>query len=193
MRKSKSSTACSIKRAIRRKHYINPSLSPFLHQISASITLFLLTVLRSNAQTCLSSPPAVTHNAVGNDVEWTEIGPNTFATTLVFDVSTKEWPDASMNARIRTRLFNDSFPSQTLRFERGKQYIVSAINALGAESEHNPTQNNVPKDPNTTNVHTHGLHISGDERADSVFGLSLSFSAETVPFARALCTCTQSS
>ncbi len=74
-----------------------------------------------------------------------------------------------INAQITTRLFNDSFPSQTIRFERGNQYQITVINNLGPESPYNPTEINVWKDPNTTNIHTHGAHISGVAPGDSVF------------------------
>ena len=141
--------------------------------------------IKALCQTCLANPQAVTHQATGNDIEWTEISTNTFATTLVYDVSTKVWD--ALNAQITTRLHNDSLPSPTLRFERGKQYQITLINNLGPESPNNPTaqlyivstnrhqpcnkpntNSNVLKDPNTTNLHTHGLHIGGLYPGDNV-------------------------
>ena len=101
----------------------------------------------------LQSPPAVMHGATRpEDIEW-EVDPNDpniFKYELVFDGYVKEWE--TLNARIRTRLFNDYFPLQTLRFERGKQYQINVINNLGPESPDNPPNMNVEKDPNTTNV-----------------------------------------
>eukprot|EP01083_Nonionella_stella_P286164 973958_1 len=121
---------------------------------------------------CLKSPPAITHDIQNEgDIEWNEISTNTYSATFVFDAATKIWnpSDFSINAQITTRLFNGSFPSQTWRMKRGKQYQITIINNLGPESIYNPTGHNVPKDPNTTNIHTHGLHIGGERPGDSVF------------------------
>ncbi len=75
---------------------------------------------------CLKSPQAITHEIQNEgDIQWKEISFNTYAATFVFDVSTKIWNpsiDSILNAQITTRLFNDSFPSQTWRFKRGKQH-----------------------------------------------------------------------
>ena len=110
----------------------------------------------------LESPPAVRHDAVRpEDIEWETVAGevNTWQYTMFFDVSQQDFPE--IDTRFQTRLFNDHFPSQTLRFRRGNQYRITVVNQLGPESPLNPTSGNVQKDLNTTNIHLHGLHISG--------------------------------
>merc|ERR1711998_733148 len=64
-----------------------------------------------------------------------------------------------------------SFPGPTLKIRRGDTVTVNFVNALGP-NEDNPdfvhTHNDFT-DPNTTNFHTHGLHISGNDPEDNVF------------------------
>eukprot|EP01095_Lingulamoeba_sp_RSL-Kostka_P016281 TRINITY_DN791_c0_g1_i2.p1 TRINITY_DN791_c0_g1~~TRINITY_DN791_c0_g1_i2.p1 ORF type:complete len:528 (+),score=159.44 TRINITY_DN791_c0_g1_i2:56-1639(+) len=60
-----------------------------------------------------------------------------------------------------------SIPSPTLRFTRGKTYNLLLINDL-EPVEINP-EHNVLKNPNVTNIHTHGLHISGEGNSDNVY------------------------
>lgn len=74
-----------------------------------------------------------------------------------------------MPTTITTRLHNGMLPSPTLRMERGARYIVTVSNQLGPEAPNNPTGMNGVKDPNTTNIHTHGPHLSGTAPADDVF------------------------
>ena len=126
------------------------------------------------AQTCLSSPAAVVHGATrSEDSEWDPIPgvKNAYRRTITFQKCTKYWED--VNAIITTRLFDCFFPSQTLRFKRGTLYEVTIQNDLEAESDDNPTDMNVPKDGNTTNIHTHGLHLSGMRDSDNVFSFVL--------------------
>ena len=56
-----------------------------------------------------------------------------------------------------------------MKFYPGNTYQVRLINNLGPESSTNPTDRNEYKDPNTTNLHTHGLHISGEAPGDFIF------------------------
>jgi FtsP/CotA-like multicopper oxidase with cupredoxin domain len=59
-----------------------------------------------------------------------------------------------------------SIPGPTLIMESGKKYVMSFKNLLPYEPlthEHNTFT-----DPNVTNVHTHGLHISGESPGDDV-------------------------
>ena len=90
-------------------------------------------VWQPNAQQCpdygLQSPPAVLHNATrANDTEWEAVPGknNTYQYTLTFDAYEKQWPE--LNTKIVTRLFNGYFPSQTLRFKRGNQYVITLVN-----------------------------------------------------------------
>jgi len=142
--------------------------------IASTLSLIALLCHVSDAQQCpengLQSPPTVQHNSSRpGDIEWEAVPGlnNTWRYTLIFDAETKEWPD--LNTRVVTRLFNGYMPSQTLRFKRGNQYRITVQNNLGPESADNPTGFNVEKDVNTTNIHTHGLHISGHGDSDNVF------------------------
>ena len=59
-----------------------------------------------------------------------------------------------------------SIPGPTLRMTPGTKYVVQFKNTLPYEplsAEHNTF-----KDPNVTNLHTHGLHISGETPSDDV-------------------------
>lgn len=57
-------------------------------------------------------------------------------------------------------------PGPTIRMEACLTYQLTVTNALEGP---NPGGNwNTMKDPNTTNIHTHGLHLSGESPADDV-------------------------
>ena len=68
-----------------------------------------------------------------------------------------------------SRAFNNSIPGPTLRLKRGNQYIINFTNTLGPEASTNPTKSNVIKDVNTTNIHLHGVQISGMDNSDNIF------------------------
>jgi FtsP/CotA-like multicopper oxidase with cupredoxin domain len=59
-----------------------------------------------------------------------------------------------------------SIPGPTMVMEPGKKYVLRFKNTLPYDPL-NPVHNDF-KDPNVTNVHTHGLHISGETPADDV-------------------------
>ena len=59
-----------------------------------------------------------------------------------------------------------SIPGPTIPMDPGKKYVLRFKNTLPYQplvAEHN-----IFKDPNVTNVHTHGVHISGETPADDV-------------------------
>ena len=124
------------------------------------IVLVLLLIVKDSAittgQTCLSSPRAITHdaNTANGDIEWNYISENTYGISIEYGAASVNIPIDSSSVDITTRLHNGSFPSPTIRFQRGNQYQVTLINSLGPESPSNPTEENVYKDPNTTNLHT---------------------------------------
>ena len=94
----------------------------------------------TEAESCLTSPQAITHNATGDDIEWETIDTNTYHTTIVYDATTVCWYQTNplFNTQVTTKLFNNSLPSQTIRMQRGKQYQITIVNNLGPESEFNP-------------------------------------------------------
>ncbi len=59
-----------------------------------------------------------------------------------------------------------SIPGPTLRMTPGNKYVLSLHNLLPYEAK--SMQMNVYKDPNVVNLHTHGLHISGESPGDDV-------------------------
>lgn len=74
-------------------------------------------------------------------------------------------------ADIHTRVYRqeggcDSIPGPSIHMTPGNKYVLKFRNVLPYE-EKNP-QHNVFKDPNISNLHTHGLHISGMSPGDDV-------------------------
>ena len=59
-----------------------------------------------------------------------------------------------------------SIPGPTLHMTPGNKYVVRFRNLLPYEAPSG--EENVFKDPNITNLHTHGLHISGEGAGDDV-------------------------
>ncbi len=59
-----------------------------------------------------------------------------------------------------------SIPGPTLKMLPGNKYVLRFHNRLPYQPA--STQMNVFKDPNVSNVHTHGLHISGESPSDDV-------------------------
>jgi FtsP/CotA-like multicopper oxidase with cupredoxin domain len=64
---------------------------------------------------------------------------------------------------------NFSIPGPTIRIDPGQTYILSFMNSLDWEVP-SPVHNDL-KDPNITNLHTHGFHVSGETPADDVVRL----------------------
>ncbi len=62
--------------------------------------------------------------------------------------------------------FAYSIPGPTLKMTPGNKYVLSLHNLLPYEPK--SMQMNVYKDPNIVNLHTHGLHISGESPGDDV-------------------------
>jgi FtsP/CotA-like multicopper oxidase with cupredoxin domain len=70
----------------------------------------------------------------------------------------------------RTRCYNGSVPGPTLRLRPGEQLRLKLSNELPAEAEHcGKDLINQPHCFNTTNIHTHGLHVSPQGSSDNSF------------------------
>jgi FtsP/CotA-like multicopper oxidase with cupredoxin domain len=70
----------------------------------------------------------------------------------------------------RTRCYNGSVPGPTLRLRPGEQLKLKLSNELQAQGEHcGKDQINRPHCFNTTNIHTHGLHVSPQSPSDNSF------------------------
>jgi FtsP/CotA-like multicopper oxidase with cupredoxin domain len=59
-----------------------------------------------------------------------------------------------------------TIPGPTIKMQRGNKYVLRFHNTLPFEAA--SPEHNVFKDPNVSNVHTHGLHISGESPSDDV-------------------------
>ena len=59
-----------------------------------------------------------------------------------------------------------SIPGPTMKVMPGNKYVLSFHNTLPYEAK--SEEHNVFKDPNVSNMHTHGLHISGESPGDDV-------------------------
>jgi len=59
-----------------------------------------------------------------------------------------------------------SIPGPTMVMKPGAKYVLSFRNTLPYEDP--SAEHNTFKDPNTSNLHTHGLHISGESPGDDV-------------------------
>jgi FtsP/CotA-like multicopper oxidase with cupredoxin domain len=126
--------------------------------------LFLTTTV--HAQSC----------GTGNRVEnpetfsWTQV--NTSSETYYFGVLEMGAAEFTINGEtLITRAYRQeggaySIPGPTIRMEPGKKYVLRFKNTLPYEPFNH--EHNVFKNPNVTNVHTHGLHISGESPGDDV-------------------------
>ncbi len=89
-------------------------------------------------------------------------------------VGVLEYGEATFNINgktLTTRAYRQeggafSIPGPTLHMEPGNKYVLRFRNLLPYEAP--DTVHNDFKDPNITNVHTHGLHISGESPGDDV-------------------------
>jgi len=67
---------------------------------------------------------------------------------------------------IPRRLYNNTFPSPTIRLKAGDLWHLHVLNSL-QDPDYIAEEHGVFTNPNTTNMHTHGLHISSEEPQDS--------------------------
>jgi len=70
----------------------------------------------------------------------------------------------------QTRCYNGSVPGPTLRLRAGEELRLKLSNELPGPAEHcNGEHLNRPHCFNTTNIHTHGLHVSPQSPSDNSF------------------------
>jgi len=135
-----------------------------MKRLLPAIMLLLACTANSSASTC-----------PGNDVvtdpvlfQWT------YHSTGDYYSGTLEMGEATFNLHgetLTTRAYRQeggsySIPGPTIVMEPGKKYVLSFRNNLPYEPL--DPNHNVFKDPNVTNVHTHGLHVSGESPGDDV-------------------------
>eukprot|EP00040_Diaphanoeca_grandis_P016006 m.82348 g.82348 ORF g.82348 m.82348 type:complete len:575 (-) comp25509_c0_seq3:599-2323(-) len=61
-----------------------------------------------------------------------------------------------------------SIPGPTLRIQKGQSFSITLRNRLGKNDPDGTTTENSFRSPNTTNLHTHGLHMSPTSPSDNV-------------------------
>jgi FtsP/CotA-like multicopper oxidase with cupredoxin domain len=71
--------------------------------------------------------------------------------------------------RLHLRGYEGSVPGPTLRLQPGDTLRIELINDLPPNSDPLPAAHDLPHHFNTTNLHTHGLHVSPAGIADNIF------------------------
>ncbi len=91
-----------------------------------------------------------------------------YSGTLVMDEATFDIGGETLTTRAYGQEGHGvSIPGPTIVMAPGKKYVMQFKNLLPYH-EDPVMEHNVFKDPNITNVHTHGLHISGESPGDDV-------------------------
>ena len=68
-----------------------------------------------------------------------------------------------------TRAYNGAIPGPTLRASAGDTLAVTLVNTLADVANADDVAMNTFRTPNTTNLHTHGLHVSSAAPGDDIF------------------------
>jgi len=84
--------------------------------------------------------------------------------TLTVDAVTYTGPSASF----KTRGYNGGIPGPTIRAKAGDTLVVNLVNDL-LDNDNTANEMNTYRTPNTTNLHTHGLHVSATAPQDDAF------------------------
>ena len=133
----------------------------------------LLTATGAHAQTCTGFPTAITDPP---EFVWTDNGDHSSG-TLELGEGTFCVGGETLTTRAY-RQFNPnlapddpnqpaySIPGPTIRMTPGQKYVVTFRNSLPYEGP--ASAHNAFGDPNISNLHTHGLHVSGESPADDV-------------------------
>jgi FtsP/CotA-like multicopper oxidase with cupredoxin domain len=122
--------------------------------------------------------PAISHAQLcgPDDIQ----DPEQFLWTHVNDATDPHWvgtmeiveADLTVGGEsIHTRVYKQDtgdigIPGPTMKMKPGEKYILKFRNKLPYAPK--STEHNVFKDPNVSNLHTHGLHISGESPSDDV-------------------------
>ena len=70
---------------------------------------------------------------------------------------------------LNLRGYNGVIPGPTLRVKPGDRLALTLTNALPPNPDPMPQNHNLPHHFNTTNFHSHGLHVSPEGESDNVF------------------------
>ncbi|CAM9666308.1 unnamed protein product [Chrysoparadoxa australica] len=98
-----------------------------------------------------------------NEVNWVEAGNNSYEGEL--HLNGLEY--TNQFGTTRTRAYDGTIPGPTMRMKPGGTYKLRLYNDHDLAWPNEPGQVlNTPQEPCSTNLHTHGLHISPQEPAD---------------------------
>jgi FtsP/CotA-like multicopper oxidase with cupredoxin domain len=70
--------------------------------------------------------------------------------------------------RLYVRTYEGTVPGPTLRLKPGNVLRIKPINDMPPNRDHSPADHTLPHHFNSTNLHTHGLHVSPSGIADNV-------------------------
>ena len=71
--------------------------------------------------------------------------------------------------QVKLRSYNGGLTGPTLRAKPGDTLYIRMNNTLPAEPHNHAGDHNIPHQFNSTNLHTHGLHVSPSDKSDNVF------------------------
>jgi FtsP/CotA-like multicopper oxidase with cupredoxin domain len=110
--------------------------------------------------------PETTEITDPQEFVWTDEGSH-FSGTMEIAEADLVIDGESITTRVYRQLNGcDSIPGPTLKMTPGNKYVLKFRNELPYEAPE--AAHNVFKDPNVSNLHTHGLHISGESPGDDV-------------------------
>ena len=132
----------------------------FNHRVVVATTLLSLCI----SQKCLQSPPELELST-----EIAEDGRIFYHGILTYDAKRFTVEDNGYPTSFTTRVHNGMLPSPTIRVKQDSMYKITLINNLEANDLNDPGEMNTFHFPNTTNIHTHGLHISPETPEDDIF------------------------
>lgn len=114
---------------------------------------------------------AVDYSAVGAALET----PTTYSSAdgeLTLDLRLQEFRYTSPSgSSFYGRAFNGELPGPVIRVKAGDTLNINLYNDLGEEPTDTSGDHNQFRQPNHTNIHTHGLHVSSEAPADDIFTL----------------------
>lgn len=141
-----------------------------MKKISALVLFIVLLIPQLvNATTCPSTDVVIDPPAF----QWTH-HPVSASNPAEYYSGTLEMGEVTLNINgetLTTRAYRQegteySIPGPTMNMAPGNKYVLRFQNTLPYQPL--SPEHNVFKDPNVTNVHTHGLHISGETPSDDV-------------------------
>jgi len=171
-----------------KRNHLNVHLwKSFVHELITSLTVCVAVAIAASG--CSDAEPAVpTDDTVTGALtvcpatnviadpptfQWTHHPVSATNPTAYYD-GTMEVGEASFvigGQTLTTRAYRQAgtaytIPGPTIEMTPGNKYILRFHNTLPSEPA--STSMNVFKDPNVSNIHTHGLHISGESPSDDV-------------------------